>query len=118
LLQQENEKVRERVVEQERQIAEQQEQIADLQRQLTAFHKNSSDSSKPPSSDGPFKATHVRRLRRKSKRKPGGQFGQPGHRRPLVPPEQVQQVVPALQFCSERCGIDLPQRLEEKRAAG
>src|ERR1035437_7937295 len=65
LLQQENEKLRKQVAEQEQQIAEQQEQIADLQRQLSAFQKNSSNSSKPPSSDGPFKPTRVRRPRRR-----------------------------------------------------
>ena len=118
LVKQENEKLRKRVSEQEQRIAEQEKQIADLKRQLTAFQKNSSNSSKPPSSDGPFKPIRVRRARPRSKRKPGGQLGHPGHWRPLVPQEQVQQVVPVLPLSCKRCGQDLPQRLEEIQAAG
>src|ERR1019366_9412330 len=118
ILQQENEKLRKQIAEQDRQIEDQEKQIADLQRQLTAFQKNSSNSSKPPSSDGPFKPTRARQPRPKSKRKPGGQLGHPGHWRPPVPPEQVQQVVPVLPLCCKRCGQGLPQRLEEIQAAG
>jgi transposase len=115
-LQQKNEKLRKQVAEQERKIAEQQEQIADLQWQLTAFQKNSSNSSKPPSSVGPFKATQTRRLR--SKRNPGGQLGHPGHWHPQVPPDQVQQVVSVLPLCCKRCGQSLPQRFDEIQAGG
>ncbi|MHB1793837.1 MAG: IS66 family transposase [Acidobacteriaceae bacterium] len=118
LLLQENEKLRKQVAEQEQQIAEQQEQIGDLQRRLTAFEKNSSNSSKPPSSDGPFKPARARRPRPRSKRKPGGQLGHPGHWRPQVPPDQVQQVVPVLPLCCKGCGQSLPQRRDEIQEAG
>jgi hypothetical protein len=43
---------------------------------------NSTNSSKPPSTDKPG----VKKQRRpRSKRRPGGQVGHPGHSRPLVP---------------------------------
>ena len=45
--------------------------VAELEAQLRT---NSRNSSKPPSTDGPAKP-NPRSLRRKSKRKPGGQHG-------------------------------------------
>ena len=124
-LQHENEQLRRRLADQDKQITEQQrqveelkEQVVDLQRQLSAFQKDSSNSSKPPSSDGLRKPTAARRCRPKSKRKPGGQLGHPGHWRAQVPPEQVQQVVPVLPLCCKHCGQGLPQRLEEIQTAG
>ena len=41
-----------RIAEQAQQIVEKERQIADLERQLAARRKNSTNSSKPPSSDG------------------------------------------------------------------
>src|SRR2546430_15294101 len=58
-LQRENERLRRevedlqrKVAEREQQIGEAEKQIADLERQLAARQKNSTNSSKPPSSDG------------------------------------------------------------------
>jgi transposase len=54
---------------------------AELKRRLGM---NSTNSSKPPSSDSPFTKPAPRSLRRKSGRKPGGQPGHPGSTLALV----------------------------------
>jgi transposase len=51
---------------------------------------NSSNSSKPPSSDAPGTP---RQSKRPTGRRPGGQPGHKKHERALLPPEQVQHVV-------------------------
>src|SRR5215468_4928472 len=77
--------------EQAQRIAALETQVVSLQKQLRVLRErlsqNSQNSSKPPSSDGP----HVKRKPPKapSGRKPGGQPGHPGHRRTLIPVEQV-----------------------------
>src|SRR5215211_3544910 len=63
-----------------------QKQVDDLHHRLT---QNSTNSSRPPSSDPP----HVKRPPPKPElgRKRGGQPGHKRQQRPLVPPEQVTQ---------------------------
>ena len=53
--------------------------------------QNSSNSSRPPSSDPPWSPS--RRSGKRSRRKRGGQPGHEGHHRELLPPEQVDAVV-------------------------
>ena len=124
-LQRENEQFRRRLADRDKQIAEQQqqleeqkEQIVDLQRQLSAHQKDSSNSSKPPSSDGLRKSTAARLCRHRSKRRPGGQKGHPGHHRRLVLPAEVQRVVPVLPPNCQHCGHELPQQLEDVQTTG
>jgi transposase len=126
------EKLREEVAERDRQIAEREKQIAeaekqitdaekqiaDLERQLAARQKNSTNSSKPPSSDGLAGNSRQRGRRKKSKRKPGGQKGHPGHHRPLASPEQVQEVRPVLPVACKHCGQSLPQQPEQIQTVG
>lgn len=66
-------------------------QIAELQARLG---ENSRNSSKPPSSDrGDVRRT--RRRKKPSKRSRGGQPGHPRASRPLLPPDQVTEVLPS-----------------------
>lgn len=59
--------------------------VAELEARLA---QNSTNSSKPPSSDGPSKPT---RNQAPTGRKPGGQPGHKGHSRGFVPPENVDE---------------------------
>jgi len=77
------------ITEQEKQITEQEKQITDLERQLALRKRNSTNSSKPPSSDGLAGEQRPRGRKHKSQRKPGGQPGHPGHHRPLIPTAEV-----------------------------
>lgn len=81
------------LAEAKKQITESKKKIADLERQLARLQQNSTTTSKPPSSDGLAGRQRIRGRRTKSRRKPGGQPGHPGHYRPLVPAERVNAVV-------------------------
>jgi TolA-binding protein len=98
-LRRENEELRRKVAEREKQIAdaekqiaEREKEIADLERQLAGRKKNSTNSSKPPSSDGLAGEQRLRRRKHKCKRQPGGQPGHPGHHRRLVPAAEVSAI--------------------------
>jgi transposase len=73
-----------------------------LKQQLAAAHKNSSTSSKPPSSDlvKPPKAPR----KDGQKRKRGGQPGHEQHLRCEFPPEAIDHVVPYTLDCCPDCG--------------
>lgn len=99
-LKRENERLRERLAERERQLAERDQQVADqaqrikdLEHQLALRQQNSTLTSKPPSSDGLAGRQRERGRRQKSRRPRGGQPGHPGHHRPLVPRDRVDVTV-------------------------
>src|SRR3954453_20241842 len=83
------------VAEQARAIAALQEQVAGLQRESAELRarlgQNSSNSSRPPSSDLPNTRRPAKRS--SSGRTPGGQPGHPGHQRTLLPVDEVDQVI-------------------------
>ena len=106
----ENERLRRRLKDREDQLAQAKKQIADLERQLALHHQNSTTSSKPPSSDGLAGRQRERGGRKKSRRKPGGQPGHPGHCRPFVPPERVDTVVEMFPAACRHCQQALPAR--------
>lgn len=96
-----------RIGEQVQEIADAEKKIADLERQLALRQRNSTNSSKPPSSDGLAGPQRPRgslnQKKTKSRRKPGGQKGHLGHFRSLVPPERVNQVVDIFPDHCQRC---------------
>ena len=59
--------------------------------------KNSQNSSKPPSSDSPFKKP--KKKAQKAKRKRGAQKGHKGHRQQLLEPTETNIVLPTLCEC-------------------
>ena len=83
-------------------VAELEAKAADLRRRLGL---NSTNSSKPPSTDGPFARPAPRSQRRRSGRKPGGQPGHPGANLERVAcPDVIVEHRPAV--CCD-CGADL-----------
>jgi transposase len=104
--------------EKEKQIGENEKQIADLERQLALRKQNSTNSSKPPSSDGLAGEPRLRDRGKKSRRKPGGQPGHKGAHRSLVPAERVNQVCRILPEQCQRCGGALPRELEQAQTVG
>src|SRR6266699_920359 len=106
------------ITEQEKQITEQEKQITDLERQLALRKRNSTNSSKPPSSDGLAGEQRPRGRKHKSQRKPGGQPGHPGHHRPLIPTAEVNVLKVLLPGKCEHCGRKLPQKPDQVTTAG
>ncbi len=105
----------EQVAAQAVQLRAQAELIAELERRLS---KDSTTSSKPPSSDSPYRKPAPRSSRQSSGRKPGKQPGAPGTTMPLVAdPDEIVVIDPA--SCTG-CGTDLadaPVRGVERRQA-
>jgi transposase len=115
-LRRENEQLRRQLIERDRQLAEadkelneSEKQIADLERQLAARKQNSTNSSKPPSSDGLAGEQRTRGRKHKSRRKPGAQPGHTGHHRQLLPTSAVNAVAVRLPEHCGHCGGSLPQ---------
>lgn len=106
------------IAERDKKIADLYKKIADLERQLSARNKDSTNSSKPPSSDGPAAPKRIHPQRQKTGRKPGGQAGHPGHHRSLLPPEQVSQTVPVLPDRCKHCGREFPGDARSLRTEG
>jgi transposase len=104
--------------EKDKQLEEKEKQIVDLERQLALRRQNSTNSSKPPSSDGLAGEPRLRGRRKKSRRKPGGQPGHRGAHRALVPSERVDKIVHILPEECQGCGKALPKKLEQAQAVG
>jgi hypothetical protein len=112
----ENERLRKQISKQDDQLGRQQGEIEEkqrmirkLERELEMRDRNSTNSSKPPSSDGLAGLQRNRGRKRgqrakTKRRKPGGQPGHPGHHRALVAVEQVQVVQELLPSQCQHCG--------------
>jgi transposase len=89
----------------EAQAAQLQAQAARIAESERRLGSDSSTSSRPPSSDPPYRKPERRSSRRSSGRKPGRQPGQPGSAMPLVDdPDEVVVCDPGR--CTD-CGVDL-----------
>lgn len=68
--------------------------------------QNSSNTSRPPSSDAPGKGPQPQKRvrRKKGRRRRGGQPGHPKHERPLVPLSEVEDVINVKPDCCDGCG--------------
>jgi len=84
------------------------QQVLELQAQLK---QNSSNSSRPPSSDPP--QAPQRPSKPPTGRMPGGQPGHPGHSRTRLPPDRVEQVVHYWPSVCERCQGPLPRARQD-----
>ena len=102
-LRQEIERLQRELAERDQQLAEQAKRIKDLEHQLALRQQNSTTTSKPPSSDGLAGRQRERGRRTKSRRKPGGQPGHPGHTRPLVPVERVNEIIDLMPHACRQC---------------
>lgn len=71
-------------------LAKAEARIAELEEQL---HKNSHNSSKPPSTDG-YEKPVPKSLRKKSGKKAGGQKNHKGHHMALDHPDRVERIYP------------------------
>jgi transposase len=88
-------------------IDELRSKIEELERNIAVLTRDSSNSSKPPSSDGPGAKPKARPAMKSKKRNPGGQPGHRGASRDLIPTEQVNGVIPVLPESCDHCGAVL-----------
>jgi transposase len=79
--------------------------LAKIQELEARLNKSPYNSSLPPSSQHP----HARPKRKepRGKRPRGGQAGHAKHERPLLPPEQCDQILPLIPSACRRCGQQL-----------
>lgn len=105
-------RLQKRVTELEALVAELQvlvaEQNAKIEALTARLNQNSSNSSKPPSSDVPWQKPAS--TRPPTGRKPGGQPGHPGHCHVRLPAERVNRVVHYVPRVCEHCHAPLPQQ--------
>lgn len=98
-------------------ISAHQAQVADLTARLAhveaRLNKDSHNSHKPPSSDGPAKRPRPRSLRQRSGKKSGGQEGHRGMTRALVDDPDV--VIPHEPTVCAECGASLEEATEVGR---
>ena len=78
--------------------------VAELERKIAQLTKDSSNSSKPPSSDGPAAKARPRPPIKSKKRRPGGQPGHKGKTREILPVEQVDEMIEVFPTVCEGCG--------------
>jgi transposase len=97
------ESVRAYIIHLERMIGQMQQRIELIEKRTEKLEastkKNSQNSSKPPSSDSPFKKQ--KKKTKKSKRKRGGQKGHKGHKQQMLDPTDTKNVFPESCDCDQ-----------------
>ncbi len=94
------EAVIEKLLEMSARIAFLEQKVREFDQKIASLTTNSTNSSKPPSSDGP----NVQRPKKnKSHRSAGGQKGHKGHKRELLPVEQMDRVLDYYPAACEKC---------------
>lgn len=100
------------LAEKERENAELRARVAELERKLEAvlseLGRRSSNSNRPPSSDSPTDRAQRAQKRGKSDKRRGGQPNHPGHKRELVSPTEVDDVIQLFPSHCEHCSLALP----------
>jgi len=87
------------------------QQVLDLHKIIASLTTNSTNSSKPPSTDGP---KVEKPKKKKSSHSPGGQKGHKGHKRDLLPPEEMDKIHDHYPPSCEKCSGPLdPNSCEE-----
>lgn len=85
----------------------------ELKEKIESLSRDSTNSNKPPSSDGPKKKRGTNK-RGSSGRKPGGQKGHKGKTRKIVPPEEVTRTVEHKPEECEKCGKHFTEKEKNK----
>lgn len=87
------------------------QQILVLHKKVVSLSSNSTNSSKPPSTDGP---QVTKPKKKKSKRTAGGQKGHKGHKRELLSVEEMDEVFDHYPAACAKCSAPLnPECCEE-----
>lgn len=92
--------------------------IEELERNVARLTTDSSNSSKPPSSDGPAGKPKARPRLKSKRRKPGGQPGHKGSNRDLAPPEEVDEIIDLFPKTCEHCRAGLTPDSGHDRPTG
>jgi transposase len=92
--------------------------VEELERKIAQLTRDSSNSSKPPSSDGPASKPKARRPMKSKKRKRGGQPGHKGSNRNLIPIEEVDCVIPVFPESCDHCGEVLSRESNSDQPTG
>ena len=102
------------IVEQRTRIAELERKVDELTRLVVKLMEKAGQSSRnshlPPSSDGPGARSTGNESAKPSQRNRGGQHGHAGHKRGLIPVDQVGRVVDLFPKECENCWEPLPKR--------
>ena len=96
----------------ERRNAELERRVATLEAMIAKLSRNSSNSSKPPSSDPPANPAPKANAKSGRKRKRGGQAGHKPSRREFLKPDHVKDVIPK---ACHGCGSQLYGRDKQPR---